>query len=58
MSVSAATLALGKAGAVNAALLAAEILALDNGEIRQALQEHRARRSAAILAEPDLSKVS
>ena len=52
------TLAIGKAGAVNAALLAAEILALNDSGIRQALQDHRARRSAAILAEPDLSSIS
>ena len=53
-----ATLAIGKAGAVNAALLAAEILALDNREIRQAVHDHRARRAASILAEPDLTTVS
>lgn len=53
-----ATLAIGKAGAVNAAILAAEILALNDDEIGQAVSDHRARRAAAILAEPNLSKVS
>jgi 5-(carboxyamino)imidazole ribonucleotide mutase len=37
------TLAVGKAGAVNAALLAVEILALGDEALRKALLEHKAR---------------
>ena len=48
------TLAIGTAGAVNAAILAAEILALDDENIRQAVKQDRARRSAAVLAVQDL----
>jgi 5-(carboxyamino)imidazole ribonucleotide mutase len=50
------TLAIGRAGAVNAALLAAAILALDDGEIRARLTEYRARQTEAVLADPDPSK--
>ncbi len=49
------TLAVGRAGAVNAAILATQILARAHPEYRQALAEHRAAQSAAILAEPDPS---
>jgi 5-(carboxyamino)imidazole ribonucleotide mutase len=48
-----ATLAIGKAGAVNAALLAAEILALKYPPIREALQRHREAQAQAVLAHPD-----
>jgi len=44
------TLAIGKAGAVNAALLAAAILARGRPEIREALEAHRARDTAEVLA--------
>jgi 5-(carboxyamino)imidazole ribonucleotide mutase len=42
------TLAIGKAGAVNAALLAAAILALSDPEIASALDEFRTNQTAAI----------
>jgi 5-(carboxyamino)imidazole ribonucleotide mutase len=43
------TLAIGTSGAKNAALLAAGILALEDGAIRAALREFRARQSDAVL---------
>ena len=45
------TLAIGEAGAVNAALLAAAILALQDREIRQRLQAYRERQTARVLEE-------
>ena len=45
------TLAIGEAGAVNAALLAAAILALEDAEIRQRLKAHRQRQTAQVLEE-------
>jgi 5-(carboxyamino)imidazole ribonucleotide mutase len=48
-----ATLAIGKAGAVNAALLAAAILGNSQPEYAQALETHRAAQTAAILNHPD-----
>ena len=45
------TLAIGEAGAVNAALLAAAILALEDAELRQRLKEYRARQTAQVLEE-------
>ncbi|WLT32214.1 5-(carboxyamino)imidazole ribonucleotide mutase [Geothrix sp. PMB-07] len=45
------TLAIGKAGARNAALLAAQILALDNPDLQRRLQELRASAEAGVLAE-------
>ena len=47
------TLAIGKAGAVNAALLAASILALNNTPIRTALERFRSEQTAGVLADPD-----
>jgi 5-(carboxyamino)imidazole ribonucleotide mutase len=47
------TLAIGRAGAVNAALLAASILANKYPEVRQALQRYREAQVQAILAHPD-----
>lgn len=47
------TLAIGKAGAINAALLAAQIIGAKHPEIREAFREYRAARSAAVLADPD-----
>lgn len=44
-----ATLAIGSAGATNAALLAVEILALGNPELRQQLTEFRASQARDIL---------
>ena len=49
------TLAIGAAGATNAALLAAAILANKYEEIRVALDEFRAAQTASVLAQPDPS---
>ncbi len=46
------TLAIGKAGAINAALLAAGILALNDGEIAAALNDWRAAQTDAVALEP------
>jgi 5-(carboxyamino)imidazole ribonucleotide mutase len=46
------TLAIGKAGAVNAALLAAAVLALSDEDIAERLDEWRARQSAAVAEYP------
>lgn len=43
------TLAIGKAGAANAALLAAQIVGLNSSEIRERLRAWRAARSAEVL---------
>jgi 5-(carboxyamino)imidazole ribonucleotide mutase len=48
-----ATLAIGKAGAINAALLAASILGIKYPRIRQALQEFRDACTQAVLSQPD-----
>ena len=48
-----ATLAIGKAGAVNAALLAGQILGLANSEIRQSIKSDREARKQQVLAESD-----
>jgi 5-(carboxyamino)imidazole ribonucleotide mutase len=45
------TLAIGKAGATNAALLAVAILATSRPELRQKLQEYRAEQAQKILDE-------
>ncbi len=47
------TLAIGKAGAVNAALLAAAILANRHDAIRTALDEFRRQQTETVLANPD-----
>ncbi len=47
------TLAIGKAGAINAALLAAAILASKYPEIAAALDTFRHRQTEAVLAQPD-----
>ena len=46
------TLAIGKAGAINAALLAASVLALDDARIARALDRFRARQTKAVAARP------
>ncbi|KRB51726.1 N5-carboxyaminoimidazole ribonucleotide mutase [Rhizobium sp. Root708] len=46
------TLAIGKAGAINAALLAAAVLALSDEEIADRLDEWRERQSAAVAEYP------
>src|SRR4051812_22757751 len=43
------TLAIGQAGATNAALLAASILALNDEELRQRLKQHRDRQTQQVL---------
>ena len=50
------TLAIGKAGAVNAALLAAAILGAKRPEIREALRAFRSKQTATVLADPDPRK--
>ncbi|MFO0728548.1 MAG: 5-(carboxyamino)imidazole ribonucleotide mutase [Myxococcota bacterium] len=47
------TLAIGKAGAINAALLAAAILALSDPALAARLSEHRRRQTEAVLGAPD-----
>jgi len=47
------TLAIGKAGAINAALLAAAILGAKHPEIREALRKFRAKQTKSVLATPD-----
>jgi 5-(carboxyamino)imidazole ribonucleotide mutase len=46
------TLAIGKAGAINAALLAAAVLALSDEEIAERLDEWRERQSASVAEYP------
>ncbi|MFB3054111.1 MAG: 5-(carboxyamino)imidazole ribonucleotide mutase [Alphaproteobacteria bacterium] len=46
------TLALGRAGAINAALLAAAVLALSDDAIAKALDKFRADQTAAVASEP------
>jgi 5-(carboxyamino)imidazole ribonucleotide mutase len=47
------TLAIGRAGAINAALLAAAILGSGRPHIRAALQEYRSARTQDVLDHPD-----
>lgn len=46
------TLAIGEAGAVNAALLAAQILALSDAALLSRLNEHRASQTASVAEKP------
>ena len=46
------TLAIGKAGAINAALLAAAVLALGDSELAARLDAYRARQTAAVAESP------
>ena len=50
------TLAIGRAGAVNAALLAAAIVARSDEGVRERLARFRAAQTEAVLAEPDPAK--
>lgn len=52
------TLAIGKAGAINAALLAAAILSNKHPEIRGALRDFRRAQTAKVLAAPDPAKAA
>ena len=47
-----ATMAIGKAGAINAAILATSILALENKEIEESLKEWRKKTSNSVPQEP------
>ena len=47
------TLAIGRAGAINAALLAAAILARADGDVRAALTAFRREQTDSVLARPD-----
>ena len=47
------TLAIGRAGAVNAGLLAASVLALHDPAIAQALETYRAEQTQSVLDQPD-----
>ncbi|TAM26011.1 MAG: 5-(carboxyamino)imidazole ribonucleotide mutase [Rhodanobacter sp.] len=47
------TLAIGRAGAVNAGLLAAAVLALHDPQLAAALDAFRARQTQAVLDQPD-----
>ncbi|HXY17728.1 MAG TPA: 5-(carboxyamino)imidazole ribonucleotide mutase [Gaiellaceae bacterium] len=47
------TLAIGRAGAVNAALLAAAIVGLGDAEVRERLRRYRAEQTDAVLESPD-----
>jgi 5-(carboxyamino)imidazole ribonucleotide mutase len=48
-----ATLAIGDAGATNAALLAASILGIKHPQVRQALEAFRSSRTEAVLSQAD-----
>lgn len=50
------TLAIGNAGAVNAALLAAQMLGASHPEIREAVRRYRLDRTRAVLDDPDPRK--
>ena len=47
------TLAIGKPGAINAALLAASIVAINRPDVRERLRAFRAEQTNAVLAHPD-----
>ena len=47
------TLAIGKPGAINAALLAASIVAISRPDVRERLRAFRAEQTNAVLAQPD-----
>lgn len=50
------TLAIGRSGAINAALLAASILANHHKDVREALNRFRQQQTAKVLAKPDPSQ--
>jgi 5-(carboxyamino)imidazole ribonucleotide mutase len=47
------TLAIGRSGAINAALLAASVIALDDEGVRERLVAFRAAQTESVLAHPD-----
>lgn len=55
--VAVGTLAIGRNGAINAALLAAQIIGLKNTRIRDAVLEYRAGQTKKIIDNPDPRKV-
>jgi 5-(carboxyamino)imidazole ribonucleotide mutase len=52
------TLAIGKAGAINAALLAAAIVGNKHPEIREALRKFRTAQTERVLANPDPARAA
>jgi 5-(carboxyamino)imidazole ribonucleotide mutase len=48
-----ATFAIGRAGAANAAIFAAQLLARKDSTVREALGRHRDDQTAAVLRQPD-----
>ncbi|MCC5877393.1 MAG: 5-(carboxyamino)imidazole ribonucleotide mutase [Candidatus Sumerlaeia bacterium] len=50
------TLAIGRAGATNAALFAASILARTDGSVHKALERYRSNQTKAVLESPDPRK--
>lgn len=54
--VAVATLAIGDAGAANAGLLAAQILATQSPELMKRIDNFRAEQTESVLAQPDPSK--
>jgi len=48
-----ATFAIGKAGAINAALFAASLLALADESVARALADYRSAQTARVMARPD-----
>ena len=52
------TMAIGRAGAVNAALLAASILSIQDDVVRVSLEGYRERQTETVLAHPDPSEVA
>ncbi len=53
-----ATVSIGRAGATNAALLAAQILAIGRPEVGERVRAYRAERAQAILDAPDPSEAN
>lgn len=56
--VAVGTLAIGDAGAANAGLLAAQILATHNAELMLKIDAFRAKQTETVLSQPDPAKVS
>lgn len=52
------TLAIGKAGAINAAFLAAEILGAKHPQVREAVRQFRATQTLGVLAQGDPSRAA
>lgn len=52
------TVAIGKAGAINAALMAAAIVANEDETVARALEAYRRRQTERVLARPDPGKTS